>query len=213
MDNTCFGSGMTSMVLIANRQLAIAAACWTTLVAPGVAAQTPGTESNRQAASTSVGATATVLRPLAVAVLTRLNSGNVIGGNVSPGSIAIPASYQGSGSPAPTYVNIAPSAQKPLVPATAAQVLVSGTPNQAFTVRITGWVRTMSAGSITAPSASLSVKYYFGGAKTNSQSIGNGQLDSKGSATVGIGTTITLSLPKGKTGSVTYTPQVAVTYN
>lgn len=161
-----------------------------------------------------VGVTANVLQPLSISYPVNLTSGTLVGTGKSPSSISIPASYQGSGTPAPTYVNLQRSTARNARPATAAQVLLRGSPNQAFTLRITAWVLVISDSTIRSPSASRTGSiYYLGGARTNFVTLASGQLSSTGVATVGIGSTISMTLAKGATGQVTYRPQVAVNYN
>lgn len=195
------------------RKLPVTLAALAALVSSPLIAQLAATQ-KKSGASAQVSASATVLQPLSISYPVNMTSGTVVGGTKSPGSITIPASYPGNGSPKPTYVNITASTAKTAIPPNAAQVTVKGTPNQAFTLRLTGWVSVSATSTIKSPSATTTgAIYYLGGSKSNLVSVASGQLDSKGLATVGIGSTITMTLAKGASGEIIYRPQVAVNYN
>ena len=167
---------------------------------------------NKATASSTI--SVSVSPPLTVKTVLPLDSGLVVGGAKLPETIAIPASDFGDGRPQPVYTNLSPSLLKTTAPATAAQIQISGGANQSYTVTFTGWVLKSKTSSITAAAASTAVSLYFAAPKyTVIGSSAKGTLDTHGQATVGIGSTITLTLPKGVSGEVCYNPQVTVAYN
>ena len=152
--------------------------------------------------------------PLGFKIVTPLDSGSVIGGSKQPETIAIPASDFDNGDPRPTYTNLTPSTGRGAAPATAAQIMITGGPNQSYTVTFTGWSLKSRTASISSPAASTAVSLYFHTPKyTVIGTSAKGTLDNHGNATVVIGSTITMMLAKGVSGEVEYNPTVVVAYN
>lgn len=177
-------------------------------------AVTTTTKPKGVSSSATASASATILQQISSTNPTVLDTGDVVGGTKSPGAIAIPASYFGSGTPAPTYTNITASTTKGALPPQASQITITGAPNLSFTVTFKNWTLKTSTASVSKPSVSNTVSFYFANTKTTAAGpSAQGTLSSKGTALVGIGSTITLTLAKGAAGRVTYTPTVAVAYN
>lgn len=177
-------------------------------------ATTTTTKPKGASSSATASASATILQQISSTNPTVLDTGDVVGGTKSPGTIAIPASYFGGGTPAPTYTNITASTAKGALLAQASQITITGAPNLSFTVSFKSWKLTSSTASVSKPAVSNTVSFYFANTKTTSAGpSAQSTLSSKGSALVGIGSTVTVTLAKGATGRVTYTPTVAVAYN
>ena len=167
-------------------------------------------------ASATASANATIVRPISFQQVNPLGTGDIVGTGVSPSTITIPASYFGSGSPAPTYKNLTASTAKTAIKPLAAQIQINGAPNLSFSVTFSGW-RLNTANTtktITNASASNIVSLYLANSKTTvNLSKTTGTLNNKGTAIIGIGTTITVTLAKGAAGRVSFDPTISVAYN
>ena len=153
-----------------------------------------------------ISASATVLVPVSISLTQNLSSGAVKTHGSSPtGQVIVPATYPPS--PAPTYINAdaqnGSNAQAP----NAAQVLLTGSPGQAFTLNFQNWTQVGGVAGSTASAATNT--YYLPGSPPNSP---QGVFNAQGKATVYIGSTITVQRSDSAT-TVVLKPNFTVTYN
>lgn len=159
--------------------------------------------------SRPVSATATVLLPVSITVTQNLSSGAVKTHGSSPsGQVVVPATFPTFASPAPTYTNSdaqnGAGAQAP----NAAQVLLTGSPGQAFSLNFQNWTEIGGVAGSTA-SAAATTYYAPGGSPSNAP---QGVFNAQGQATVFIASTITVQRADSGT-TVVLKPNFTVTYN
>ncbi len=178
----------------------LAASAFALLLVPAVAMAAKGGPR-----TASLHASATMLQPVSVSVALNLSSGAVKTHGSSPsGTATIPASYPVRATPAPTYVNIDTVNGANAVAPNAAQINVTGSASQAFTLHLQGWTQVSGQAGATAASNTF---YQPSGPATS-----DGVFDAQGHATVYVGATITV--PRNNPGTtVVMRPVFTVTYN
>jgi hypothetical protein len=159
--------------------------------------------------SANVSTSATVLVPVSVSTATNLSSGAVkTQGNNPDGVVMVPASYPAQANPQPNFPTTTPVNGANAAPPNAAQVNITGSPGQVFTLRFQGWTQLSGEPGSTA-SAAANTYYVPGGSPTNAP---GGVLNAQGRATVYIGSTITVARNNPGT-TVVLRPTFTVTYN
>ncbi|MGZ6013243.1 MAG: hypothetical protein ACXWK0_15475, partial [Caulobacteraceae bacterium] len=181
---------------VSTLQAAVAVAI---LLTPAVASAAGG------AKRANVGASVTMLQPVSVSVVLNLSSGAVkTSGNSPTGTVAVPASYPVLTNPQPTYVNASAQNGANAAAPNAAQINVTGSPGQAFSLHLQGWTQVSGQAGATAASNSF---YQPGGPAT-----ADGVFNASGRATIYVGSTITV--PRNNPGTtVVLRPVFTVTYN
>ncbi|MDB5451857.1 MAG: hypothetical protein JWO33_435 [Caulobacteraceae bacterium] len=159
------------------------------------------------AAGATAASSAVIFKPVTIGTVVNINSGNVkTTGNVTSGTVTMPATFPLQAAPQPTYTGGWAKNGANAAAGNAARVDVSGQPGAPFQLVLSGWqyVSGDNPLSMTAPTY-----YSTSGSPTNSA---NGVFNAAGNATLYIGATFTIPRdPNGTT--VVMRPQFTIVYN